>query len=208
MVQKFFAAPENTVFLWALAILFILSLLIVSASLLGALNLPESDADLEVDWDTDSVGANLLEFLGISAMPLSIFVLVASCTFFVSGYTIQMVVASSRGSFLPGIWVILPSLVITAVTCRWIGKGFAKVKFKLDTSAVSQNSFLYQTATISQGVARAGLAAEAKLTDSFGQTHIVLVEPSEENVQFEPGTSVVLIENRGNKFIAVNPETI
>jgi hypothetical protein len=104
MIQEFFTSSQNAAFVWALIILTVLSLVIVAGALLGAINLPEADGDLEVNWESDGVAAGLLEYFGVAAMPLSIFVLVATCSFFVTGYGIQMVALNTKGSFLPG-WI-------------------------------------------------------------------------------------------------------
>ncbi len=204
MISDFFTAKENTSFVVALVILAVLSVIIVTATLLGALHLPEADAELEVDWDSDGILNGLLEFFGISAMPLSIFVLVATCSFFVTGYVLQMLAIGARGAFLPGWIAIGPALIVTLANCRVVGKGFAKTKFKLHTTAVASSSFLFRLVTIQSGVARAGLSAEAKLVDDHGQTHYVLVEPKDPEVSFPQGSEVVLVEQVGSKFLAVS----
>lgn len=204
MIADFFTAKENTAFVVALVVLAVLSLLIVTATLLGAIHLPEADADLEVDWDSDGLMNGLLEFFGISAMPLSIFVLVATCSFFVTGYVIQMMAIGTRGAFLPGWVAIAPAMLVTLGCCRLVGKAFAKTKFKLHTTAVASSSFLFRLVTIQSGVAKAGLSAEAKLVDDHGQTHYVLVEPKNPEEVFPQGSQVILVEQAGSRFFAVS----
>ncbi|MDH4387835.1 MAG: DUF1449 family protein [Fimbriimonas sp.] len=204
MIADFFTAKENTAFVVALVVLTVLSLLIVTATLLGAIHLPEADADLEVDWDSDGLLNGLLEFFGVSAMPLSIFVLVATCSFFVTGYVIQMLALGTGGAFLPGWVAIAPAIAVSLGCCRLVGKGFAKTKFKLHTTAVASSSFLYRLVTIQSGVAKVGLSAEAKLVDDHGQTHYVLVEPKNPGESFPQGSEVILVEQVGSRFLAVS----
>jgi hypothetical protein len=204
MISDFFTAKENTAFVVALVVLAVLSIMVVLATLLGAINLPEADADLEVDWDSDGILNGLLEFFGITAMPLSIFVLLATCSFFVTGYILQMVAVGVRGAFLPGWIAIAPALAVTMVSCRVVGKGFAKTKFKLHTTAVTSSSFLYRLVTIQNGIAKSGLSAEAKLVDDHGQTHYILVEPKNPEESFPQGSEVVLVEQVGSKFLAAS----
>lgn len=204
MIQEFFTSSQNAAFVWALIILTVLSLVIVAGALLGAINLPEADGDLEVNWESDGVAAGLLEYFGVAAMPLSIFVLVATCSFFVTGYGIQMVALNTKGSFLPGWIAIIPALLITLTVCRFTGKMFAKSQLKLHTTAVASSSFLFRLVTIQAGTARHGLAAEAKLVDEHGQTHYLLVEPKNPDESFPQGSEVVLVEQVGPKFLAVS----
>lgn len=204
MVQQFFTSSQNAAFVWALVILTILSLVIVLGTLLGAIQLPEADADLEVDWESEGLAAGLLEYFGVAAMPLSIFVLVGTCSFFVTGYAIQMVALNLRGTFLPGWIAIFPALIVTLILCRLSGKVFARSKLKLHTTAVASSSFLYRLVVIQQGTAKQGLAAEAKVVDEHGQTHYVLVEPRDPNESFPQGSEVVLVEQVGSRFLAVS----
>lgn len=203
MIREFFTSSQNAPFVWALVVQVFLSTLVVAGSLLGAIEMPEADADLDVDWGEGSFLESALEFLGVAAMPLSVFILLGSSTFFVTGYVIQLLAHNSSGSFLPGWIAILPAVIATAFACRGVGKVFAKTKFKLHTTAIPSSSLVFRMATISQGTARSGLAAEAKLVDEHGQTHYVLVEPKDNDDFFEQGTEVVLVEHHGPKFLAV-----
>ena len=186
MIADFFTAKENTAFVVALVVLAVLSLLIVTATLLGAIHLPEADADLEVDWDSDGLMNGLLEFFGISAMP---------------SVHVSM---SIMFAFLPGWVAIAPAMFVTLGCCRLVGKAFAKTKFKLHTTAVASSSFLFRLVTIQSGVAKAGLSAEAKLVDDHGQTHYVLVEPKNPEEVFPQGSQVILVEQAGSRFLAVS----
>ena len=177
MIADFFTAKENTAFVVALVVLAVLSLLIVTATLLGAIHLPEADADLEVDWDSDGLMNGLLEFFGISAMP---------------SVHVSMSI------------MFAPAMFVTLGCCRLVGKAFAKTKFKLHTTAVASSSFLFRLVTIQSGVAKAGLSAEAKLVDDHGQTHYVLVEPKNPEEVFPQGSQVILVEQAGSRFLAVS----
>lgn len=204
MIQEFFGAPENGPFIYALVIVALLSFLVVAGTLLGMIHLPEADADLEVDWGEGHFGDHVLEFLGVASMPMSLFMLLGSCTFFVTGYSIQLISRNSTGHFLSGWMAIVPALIVTIMVCRGVGKVFAKTQFKLHTTAVASDSFLYRLVVIHHGTAKKGLAAEAKLVDEHGQTHYCLVEPRDDGQEFPQGSEVVLVERVGPKFLAVS----
>ena len=53
-------------------------------------------------------------------------------------------------------------------------------------------TFIGKVATITRGVARVGIPAEAKLRDTHGQMHYVLVEPDNPDASFEQGHEVLL----------------
>jgi hypothetical protein len=204
MIKEFFTSSQNAPFIWALLVMTCLSLVVVIASLIGAIEVHGADADLDVDWGEGDFGSHVLEYLGVAAMPVSVFVMVASCSFFVTGYVMQMFAHSMTGNFLQGWVAILPAFIVSVVACRSVGKVFAKSKFKLHTTAVLSSSFLYKLVTIHQGTARTGLAAEAKLLDEHGQTHYILVEPANKEEIFEQGSEVILVEQRGPTFLAVS----
>lgn len=162
------------------------------------------DHDLDVDWSEGHFVSNLFEYLGITAIPASIFVVISSCSFFVTGFTIQFIARSLNGAFLPGWMAILPSALMTIFVCRSIGKLFARAQLKLHTTAIHSNSFHGRIATVTQGTARAGLPAQAKFVDQHGQTHYVLVEPINPEETFSEGAAVALMERQGPKFFVVS----
>ena len=61
-------------------------------------------------------------------------------------------------------------------------------------------------ATIVIGSARRGSAAQAKLRDSYGQTHYVMVEPREAGDEFHAGDAVLLIAQAGALFHVIRPD--
>lgn len=201
MVRLFFTDTANLPFLWALVVLVAISFVVIVGALLGAIHLPEADGDLDVDWSHGHLGGNVLEFVGGTAMPLSMLLVVSSSTFFLVGYTTQMIVRSATGAFLSGWVVIAPALIVTILVCRSVGKLAHRSHLKMHTESVSDAEFLGRIATVCQGTARFGLPAQAKFRDQFGRTHYVLVEPRDGQSVYQEGTEVVLYERSGPKFL-------
>ena len=56
------------------------------------------------------------------------------------------------------------------------------------------------------GTASYGNPAEARLTDRYGQNHYLLVQPNQENIIFERGSSVIVISQEGNFYTAIPNE--
>lgn len=199
---EFLAAPQNAPFVWAFIVLVALTLLAVVASLAGMINL-DTDADLD---GAEGAAESVLEFLGAGAMPLSIFAVVACSTFFAVGFFIQEVALIATKSFLPGWMAIVPALIVMVLTTRATGRLAARVNLKAHTEAVHAESFVGRIATISQGEARVGLPAQAKLRDQHGATHYVLVEPIRAEDRFAEGTEVALLERRGPRFLVAGTD--
>jgi hypothetical protein len=200
MLQEFFSSPQNTPFLVALAVLFALTLLVVAASLLGFIG----DADLDVD--IDSPVDTMLDFLGITATPSSILVVVTSASFFLGGFITQVTAKSLTGSFLSGWLAILPALALTLALANLTGRLFKKVKLKEHTTAVHSDSFIGKSASIVGGTATKDLPAQAKLTDEHGQVHYFLVQPARQEDSLPEGMEVVLLLRKGPKYFAVPAE--
>ena len=62
-----------------------------------------------------------------------------------------------------------------------------------ESEAVSRDSFLGLSAQVTVGRARRGAPAEARVQDSYGRSHYVMVEPNNPEEVFPAGTRVVLL---------------
>jgi len=78
-----------------------------------------------------------------------------------------------------------------------LGALLAQIVPKDETSAVSESSLIGRTATIGNGVARRGLAAQARVKDSMGRTHYLMVEPDLDDDVFDEGTQVLIVRKAG-----------
>lgn len=201
-MSAFLAAPQNAPFVWAFIVLVALTLLAIAASFAGAIDL---DADVDADGPDGPV-EGVLEFLGAGAMPLSIFAVVACSTFFATGFLIQELALIQTGAFLPGWMAIAPALLVMVGACRATGRLAARLQLKAHTEAVASESFVGRIAVVSQGEARAGLPAQAKLRDEHGATHYVLVEPIRADDRFPEGAEVALLERRGSRFFVAGAD--
>jgi len=151
-------------------------------------------------------GGSLLSWLGIGRVPVMMVLGGFLLSFSVIGLAGQALVASATGGVAP-VWLSAPAAFVAALPpTRWIGWLLARVLPKEETDAVSRDTFVGRIAIITRGEARAGLPAEAKLKDSSGQAHYVLVEPDEDGTSFPAGSHVLLVEKVGATFRGVpNP---
>jgi hypothetical protein len=72
-----------------------------------------------------------------------------------------------------------------------------------ESTAVSAESLVGHSATITLGATKRGTPSQAKLKDKHGQTHYVMVEPMHDDLQYEPGQSVLLVERTGHKYLVI-----
>ena len=101
--------------------------------------------------------------------------------------------------------IIAAPLVLIAVLpiVRACAAGIHRIMPADETSAVNPSSFVGRTAFITNGVARTGLPADARLLDQFGTEHHVLVEPEDVGQSFAAGQVVLLVRQSGSGRFAV-----
>lgn len=203
-------APEMLPFSVALGLMLLLLLLELVGLLFGAS--PSQAAEgLMPEAGTHAPTAEgapdgWLGWLGVGRVPVLMLLVVFLCGFGISGYALQAATIEAAGFALHPALASLGALAAALPITHWGAGLLARVMPKSETEAVSLAGFEGQVATITTGVAQAGLAAEAKLQDGFGQTHYVRVEPEEGTQRLPPGTRVRLLRRQGAVWLAA-PET-
>jgi hypothetical protein len=223
-VIEWLTAPGSTPF--TVALLVMLGLTVVElVSLLTGVSLNDAvdelvvpHADLETVGDaptgmevTSPDGPNVvgrfLAWLYVGTVPVLMVFIVFLTVFGLIGLFAQHLLRAVLGAALPGI-VAAP---IVAVAClpvvRACTGGLARVLPRDESSAVDAATFVGRTALVTGGDARVGMPAQARLTDQFGTTHYVLVEPEDAEDTFPIGSLVLLLrQTGGGRFSAIaNP---
>ena len=233
MVENFFS-DATAPFAVALCLMALIALIELVGALMGMAPsdlldnlLPdiELDADLDLELELDGGGSPLdadtvtmpdvpnqgpltaiLGWLCIGKVPILVLLVVYLTAFGLSGFAVQGLVDGILGFTLPALLAVVPAFVIAVFVTRWSGLGLAKVMPKEQTEAVSRRAFVGRIATIVRGEAKTGLPAEAKLTDRYGQTHYVMVEPDEDGVVFSAGADVLIVKQAGGRYrVIANP---
>ena len=204
IIGDFWLARENLPFALAgglvlgVLLLELLSLL-VGGSLAGLLD--GLDADADFDLDVDGPEAPALAWLGFGVIPLFALIVVALTVFCLGGYAIQGAAESLTSRLLPmivaGPLALVPTLALTGRLARVLGRTL----FKDESDAVGADDLLGATATITLGATSAGRPTQAKVVDSRGLTHYVLVEPLNPEATFALGAEVVLVERQGARYL-------
>lgn len=188
--------PYNAPF--AIALLGMLVLLVVQ--LLGFL-----DFDLDADGDgAISAGPvdGLLTLLGLGKVPLTVWLVVFLFVFAGIGLGIQELAESFTGgpldAWLAGVLAAGAALPFTSVLARPLGR----ILPQDETTAVDRQALVGRRAQITEGVARTGSPARARVTDLHGQTHHVMVEPHEAASEFHAGDEILLVRREDETFYA------
>jgi hypothetical protein len=189
--------------------------------------LPEIDTDLDLEMDadlggvgspldTDAVSApdapgagplsSVLGWLCVGRVPILVLLIAFLTAFGLTGIVVQGAFSTVFNFTLPAALACLPALMVAIPATRWSGLRLSKIMPKEQTEAVSQRRFIGRIATIVRGEAKQDLPAEAKLTDRYGQTHYLLVEPDEADAVFPAGEAVLIVKQVGGRYrVIANP---
>lgn len=209
-----FSAPENMAFSVSLAVMLILALIEGVGMLLGAgLSsfidglLPDVDIDVDApDMSTPGMMSQFLGWLFVGKVPFLVILILFLTSFGVSGLILQSVALGLMGFMFPALLAVPTAIAIALPSTRISAALMARVLPKDETEAVSGDSFVGRVATITTGHARPGYPAQARLSDQYGQSHYVMVEPTEG--QLEQGSEVLLIKKKGNVFLVIENTNI
>lgn len=185
-------APQNAPFMaagllvFALGILEVLGLIAATSmsDLIDSL-LPEFDADSPIGW------------LHLGKVPLLILLVVFLGCFAISGYALQSVAVATMGAYLPTIVASVAAFATAVFGVHVLGRPLARLVPTDETASVSEQSFIGRIAVITGGVSRPGLAAQAKLRDTHGRQHFVMVEPDLSADEFDQGDEVLIVAKAG-----------
>lgn len=216
---EFITADQNLPFSVALALMTLLALLegvgmLLGAGLSGLVDalLPDSlvpDIDAEVpDVSTPGPISALLGWLYIGKVPFFILLILLLMSFGICGLLLQSLVRSLSGGLLPA-WIASGGALLLALpVTRGGARLFARLIPKDETEAVSSDSFIGRIAVLTLGSARRGYPAQARLSDTHGQSHYVMVEPDGEQ-ELAAGSEVLIVKKQGHIFLAIpNPNPL
>ena len=199
-MTEFWFADENIVFSLALIAMFALGLFqLFGVGDFGA----EVGVDLDGNAELGSSADGLLGFFGLGYLPLIMFLVLFLALFSIAGFAGQQIYQSSFGTLLSP-WIAVPAaggiaLVLTSLLARPL----ARIVPHDETTAIDRHSLVGRRAIIQTGTARKGASARAKVTDQFGQTHYVMVEPQNDGDFFREGEEVLIVLTDGQMFTAL-----
>ncbi|MEK7266813.1 MAG: YqiJ family protein [Pseudomonadota bacterium] len=164
---------------------------------------PEMEMDVDADGADISGGdaiGKLFAWLYVGKVPVLIVFATLLAGFGLSGVLLQRFSAAVGGAPLPLVFAAPAALAAALPITRLLGGVIARIMPREETDAVSADSFIGRVATVIRGAARRGAPAEAKLTDSRGLTHYILIEPDEDGAAFHEGAEILVVEKSGAAY--------
>lgn len=149
------------------------------------------------DLHPDSSLDHTLGWLHVGKVPALVLLMLFLAGYTVFGYAMQMVMHGVFGFYLPawaaGAVAVAPGLA----TVRGLGALIAHIIPRDESSAVSELTLIGRAGVISSGSARRGWAAQARVRDSHGRTHYLMVEPDVDDEVFDEGVQVLIVQKAG-----------
>lgn len=153
--------------------------------------------DLLPEIDGDSGLDRVLGWLHIGKVPALVLLLLFLCGYTLFGYSLQVVAHGLFGNYLPA-WVAgIVAVPAGMATVRGLGSLIAHIIPRDETSAISEQSLVGRVGVIVSGGARRGMAAQARVKDSLGRSHYLMVEPDIDDEVFDEGAQVLIIRKVG-----------
>ena len=192
----FLMAPDNLPF----AVALVLMLMIGAVEAVG---LGVGAAGIDAHGDVHADAGDLLGWLGVGRIPLLMVMVVLLALFGIVGITIQQLAAALLGAPLSA-WIAAPAAFVAALPLTgFSARGLARILPGDETTAVSLDDLVGRRGTITVGTARRGCPARASVRDRHGQTHYVMVEPTDDRQSVGEGGSVLLVRREGDIFIGL-----
>jgi hypothetical protein len=192
-VLEFFGASENLAFVVAIAIMMLIGLIEAFGLGAGALG---HDLDLDAD-------GHWLSWLGIGRVPLMIVLVIFLGLFGLTGIIGQQIIHGMTGGLLPALIAIPGSAALALPATSLSARLLAKILPQDETTAIDVSQLVGLHAQIVVGRAEQGSPARARVSDFYGQSHYVLVEPDEPSTSFAQGDEVLLVRKEQNVFRAI-----
>lgn len=204
-MYQFLTADINFLFSVSLLIVFSLALIEISSVFAGIslFSFLDDLTDIDASSGLPPFVSGVLGWLCIDRLPLLVWLILFLSAFSLTGLAINVVTINVFSFALPQWGSVALAVFVAAEVAHFFGNVLAKVFPKSESSATSSNEFEGLIARITVGTAAAGSPAEAVLTDSFGQKHYVMVQPSNAEDAFQSGTQVVLVEKSDSVWAAI-----
>jgi len=188
--------PHNLPFAAALCVMAVLALV----QLIG---LADVFGDHDIGHDAGGAMDGLLSLVGVGRVPFLIWLALVLLAFAGLGLGIQAFAENLTGrpldAALASVFAAVAALPVAGVVSRPLGA----ILPGDETTAISLDELVGRRAHITDGVARRGSPARARVNDRHGMMHHVMVEPHEDTSELRSGDEVLLVRREGEGFIAM-----
>lgn len=194
--MSLFTTPETLPFGIAFALIVGIAL-IEGLGILAAMSPSHLIDNLLPDINGNAGLDRMLGWLHIGRVPSLVLLVLFLAGYALFGYSLQMVAHGLLGSYLPTWLAGLLAVPSGLATVRGLGALVAHIIPHDETSIVSEQSLLGRAGVVSAGNARRGLAAQARVRDSNGRTHYLMVEPDIDDDIFGEGAQILVVRKIG-----------
>jgi hypothetical protein len=147
-----------------------------------------------------------LGWLHLGKVPVMVLLILFLIGFALSGYLIQAIAMSLSSHMLPAWLASIPAALAGLSITSALGGLIGRIIPRDESSAISEQQLVGRAGVVVRGIARTGFAAEAKVRDTRGGTHYVMVVPDLPEQVFEEGANVLLVRKDGVSFRCIlNP---
>lgn len=179
--------------------------LMLGIGLVEAVGLGIGQLDLDADVAQPDSPA-FLEWLGISSgLPVLVWITSLLACFTLTGLVLQQSIQTLFGAPLHGAIAAAIALVIGLVANAYFSGVLAHFIPEFESTAIAREELLRCRATVTEGSARRGSPARAKVVDQHGQAHYVMVEPHNDSDVIVQGATGLLVR-RDDRLFFVLPE--
>lgn len=148
-------------------------------------------------------GGGIAAWLGFGQVPFILWLAGLLTAFGLVGYILQFASTSFLGTQLPW-WGATALAALPALRLGgWFARTLGRIVPKTETTAINRRSLGDRRGIISQGTAKRGMPAQARVRDGHGNLHYVRVEPVDDGVEIPQGTEVLIRGGRGAVLKAI-----
>lgn len=201
-MEDIILSPANFWFSIALVVVLFLFVLEIISTLFGASILSMSDDVGEIESE-GFLGTEFANWLNINKVPFLVWLVILLIVFGLAGLILNGIAGAVFAFTLPTLYSVPLAFVIGVSVTSKTAQFVAVLLPTVETSAITNDEFVGVVAEITIGKASKGNPAEAKFTDSYSQSHFVLVEPFEEEELFTQGERVILVQKNEHSWLAI-----
>ncbi|QUN05054.1 DUF1449 family protein [Shewanella yunxiaonensis] len=192
---EFILANDNLPYMVCATVVVMLGVIEAMARLAGGSLGMLMDEPLALQSSGVDIGEepSLASWLGLDRLPVFLWFILALISFAIGGFLLNLLTWLSFNILLPQEISVWPAFALTSVSCHLLGKQLAWKRGE-DEDA---DNLCGNIGILTLGKAIKGNPAEALVHDDQQRIHYVMVEPQEEDVAFEAGTRVLLLQKDG-----------
>jgi hypothetical protein len=207
---EFLFQANNSLYTGAITLMLFIAVLEGAMSLIGVaisdmLDPLIPDFELNISG-SDNVFAlsRFFAWMRIKKVPILMLVIIFLASFSIIGLFLQGLLLNLTGVLWSQYIILFPALTFSIYSVRICGGFISIVLPKDETSSISEDDLVGHIATITLGSASINSPAEAKTKDKHGQTHYLMIEPDEENIQFHQGEDILILGKVKYYFYGTN----